>query len=172
LVAADTTQPLPWWSLKQGWRRGSVLQGTPGRMDTAYHTWRMDRFNSTTQDDDLVSGPAADPDHDGLSNFAEFSLGLPPQAADTSVLKPTTFLVELGRDRYLSFSYGRNHAAVGTTWTVETSADAKTWTADSAEIVPVSVQACDSATDLVIVRSARPVTEETKRFFRLKISGL
>ncbi len=171
LVAADTTQPLPWWSLKQGWRRGSVLQGTPGRMDTAYHTWRMDRFNSATQDDDLVSGPAADPDHDGLSNFAEFSLGLSPQAADTSVLKPATFFVEIGRERYLAFSHGRSRSAPGTVWTVETSPDGKTWTADAAEVVTVSVQPLDSGADLVMVRSARPVTVEPRRFFRLRISG-
>jgi hypothetical protein len=41
---------------------------------TAFDRWRMHRFTPEQLQDPLISGPSADPDHNGWNNVAEFAL--------------------------------------------------------------------------------------------------
>ncbi len=72
---------------------------------TAFDLWRMDRFSAEELANPLLSGPAADPDHNGLNNLTEFVLAIDPLAngADLPSVRPgtdgyTTILVRRRKD--------------------------------------------------------------------------
>jgi hypothetical protein len=44
-----------------------------------YAVWRVEQFTSPANADPLISGPDADPDHDGFTNAAEFAFGSDPE---------------------------------------------------------------------------------------------
>ena len=81
---------------------------------TAYETWAS---NDAYTGVDL-SNPAADADHDGLSNFHEFAFGLDPTVGASA--NPCTPL------RGTQFSYTKR-ATSGLSYTVEYSTDLTTW---------------------------------------------
>ena len=81
---------------------------------TAYETWAA---NPAYAGFDL-SNPAADADHDGMSNFMEFAFGLDPTMGTSA--NPCTPL------HGTQFSYTRR-ANSGLTYTVEYSTDLTTW---------------------------------------------
>jgi hypothetical protein len=49
--------------------------------------WRSAIFTAAELTDDLVSGPAGDPDHDGLTNLAEYFFATPPKEVDLHPLR-------------------------------------------------------------------------------------
>lgn len=42
--------------------------------------WQAENFSSSELDDPALSGPAADPDHDGMTNLVEFAFGFDPKS--------------------------------------------------------------------------------------------
>lgn len=65
----------------QGYAGGSVIES---RASLSFESWRRLHFNTSSQTGD--SADNADPDHDGLTNFAEFAFGLDPMDSRSSVL--------------------------------------------------------------------------------------
>jgi hypothetical protein len=49
--------------------------------------WRSAIFTAAELTDDLVSGPSGDPDHDGLTNLAEYFFATPPKEVDSHPLR-------------------------------------------------------------------------------------
>ena len=78
--------------------------------------WRFDQFGVYDDDGSVLAGDAEDYDGDGLSNLAEYALGLDPKAASAS---PVT----LGRSgNFLTLSYPRRSPAdPALTYTVQAS---------------------------------------------------
>ena len=55
---------------------------TPGGLGLGlktYAVWRVEQFTAPANSDPLISGPDADPDHDGFSNAEEFAFGSDPE---------------------------------------------------------------------------------------------
>lgn len=65
-----------------GYLASRLINGSPGwaglpQPNQTFSEWQRLYFTSTQVNDAALSGPNADPDKDGLSNFAEFATGLP-----------------------------------------------------------------------------------------------
>jgi len=89
--------------------------------------WQSQMFVGAAATNPTVSGPDADPDHDGLSNLAEYALGLDPvSSSDSRALK--TGLVSGN----WSFTYTRPADRADIIYRVEWSSDLRIWNATPA----------------------------------------
>ncbi len=130
----------------EGWRAGSFAQGDLGNP--------------------AVSGPAADPDGDGLSNLLEYALAAEPANPDAAgLLSP-------GTAGDLSLSYltltARLRADTGALKIIpQASADLATWN----EPAPVLISSTNhgNGTRTLVFRDTSPLGSTSKRFLRLKV---
>jgi hypothetical protein len=76
-------------------------------LDTPFDAWRFAHFNQSELAQISISGPDADPDHDGVSNWQEFLGGTNPRDA-TSVLRVA--IDALTNTAVIKFFAGSNHA--------------------------------------------------------------
>lgn len=129
----------------------------PDRPAMSYETWAETHFGS---EQDLPL-PDSDSDADGWSNLAEFALGtVPDDARSRAILEPRLSV----SGNALSYTFTRDPTAADVLVEPEVSSDLISWTA------AVSAEGVTMIDDgwIVSVRLERPVTEEPRRFVRLK----
>ena len=122
-----------------------------------YATWRSANFTGADLTNDAISGPAADPERCGLTNFARYAFAL---AARGPVASPVTTgtVVDSGQ-RYLTLTFPRRAAAADLNYVVEASIDLATWS---------SVATYGPGTSPVTHRDTVATTAATHRFLRLR----
>lgn len=128
----------------------------------AFEGWLLDHFAGGPAHADADA--AGDPDRDGISNLAEYALGLDPKVASQKSL--TTSVVTLDGQQYLRLSVPRDPQATGVVLTPEiadTLGNAMEWNEDE---VVIEV---DTAS-LFQVRDALPLSARTRRFLRARFS--
>jgi hypothetical protein len=91
-----------------------------------YDAWRQTRFSAAEAVEEGIAGPAADPDADGASNFAEFAFGSDPRRPDAASLGIRLVPPPAGGTAW-EFCYRRAHAAPGVSYRVEVSSDLRSW---------------------------------------------
>ncbi|HET7625061.1 MAG TPA: FAD-dependent oxidoreductase, partial [Verrucomicrobiae bacterium] len=126
--------------------------------------WQLDHFTSTELADSEVSGDAADPNHDGFPNIAEYALGLDPKNANESG-KP---FVSIQNNR-LTLTFSRAKAAMDVAVNVESSTNLMNWNSGP-DYVDDSVVADDGEKEIHIAQAKIPVESRPMAFLRLKIS--
>lgn len=90
-----------------------------------FSAWRNLKFSIAELADVTISGPNADPDGDGYSNFLEYALGLEPNNPDSIGLP------EVGATATeLTYTYARPADRADVTYAVEVSHDLVTWTTE------------------------------------------
>lgn len=81
-----------------------------------YIDWKALYFNAAEQADDSISGPGADPDHDGLTNIQEYFHNLdprhPPIATDKDALPQLGIEPASGTPQFLTLTYRRSARAL------------------------------------------------------------
>ena len=111
----------------------------------------------------------ADPDGDGLSNFAEMAFGAAPRVPDGN---PATAAFDTSANT-LTFSFVRPvlHRTLGFTYTLETSTDLSSgsWKAVSPDSVSVIAHPTDPTLESVSLTSGLPSV--SAMFYRLSVSG-
>jgi unsaturated rhamnogalacturonyl hydrolase len=122
-------------------------------------------FTGTELADPTVSSPAADPDHDGVSNLEEYALGLDPRQPDATLAQP---MVDTSSG-YLTLTFIRRHDVGDLSYIVEVSDDLVTWSSGSGCTREVSVTALDAQRDWVTVQDLTPISAVTSRFMRLRL---
>ncbi|MED5471871.1 MAG: lamin tail domain-containing protein, partial [Verrucomicrobiota bacterium] len=171
LVLIDP-QKNPDHALAENWTTSRSLHGAPIGNDKAYNfsQWQVLIFNDKQMADVSFSGPDADPDLDGLNNFAEFALGSSPIDPSDRSRFTDLDLVEIGGTQYYAFSYSRWTGADGVSFTVQVSSDLKDWKSGEEYLVPLATDS-ESAEGTVhkTFRSVIPSNERKGQFFRLKM---
>lgn len=86
--------------------------------------WQAANFTTAELANPAISGPDADPAHDGIRNFLKYAEGLPPKVSSTINQSITQSWESLN---YQALSFKQNYAATDLTYVVEVSTDLKTW---------------------------------------------
>ncbi|HWB02891.1 MAG TPA: lamin tail domain-containing protein [Verrucomicrobiales bacterium] len=140
------------------WRTSAAANGTPGTTDTTgYSAWKQARG---------IASDSADPDLDGLSNFAEYAMGTAFDAPSNGQF-PVAQLVSEGGSDYRAIAVRRSlGAADDVDLIVETSADLKTWTADA--VYAGESNNGDGQTATVTWREPQPANVSGRRYMRAR----
>lgn len=138
-------------------RTAAVAAASPA---TTWQQWRAAELAGTAE-----TGPADDPDRDGLSNLLEYVFGSPPTQAGPP---PTTALAtaEAGGQAYLQLSVPRRIDHVSAVLAIEVSDDLTHWFAGPGHTVVVGdTPAALVARDATVAGGGQPC-----RFMRLRAS--
>ncbi len=159
-------------AVASNWRASRGIHGTPAGTWSAYDfaDWQFWNFTAEELADPLVSGPDADQENDGLTNFAEFGLGTAPDDSITRTMLPTGMMVEEGGETYLGLAFNEWQGALGLTHAVELSLDLVNW--QSGPGVAVEVGSGIDHGDGTITRTFRstvPVSVNPEQFMRLRM---
>ena len=132
--------------------------------DHDYAGWRALNFSGADLASDAISGPAADPDGAGVTNFQRYAHGL---AARGPVAAPVTLgSVSSGGQRYLTLSFDRRAIATDLRYTVESSTDLASWAPVPGLTYAAGTPARVTAQDTV----ATSGPGAARRFLRLRIT--
>ncbi len=125
---------------------------------TAFSTWAAGAGLAPGQ-----RGASADPDGDGVPNLLEFALGLNPTVAGAA--GGNTGVVTVAGERYPTITFRRRQALGDVTLEVRvcTALDFSS----TLGVVEVSAGDNGDGTDTVVVRSAVPLSQQPRQFFRL-----
>lgn len=111
------------------------------------------------------TGETADPDGDGISNLLEYALNLNPTSADRNALPQATILEE-GGSSYLVLEVNKSSTASGISLIVESSSELQSWSSGEGNTVILE----DSAS-VLRVRDAQPISDNSRRFLRLRVEN-
>ena len=127
---------------------------------SGYQTWLAAHFAADEMQQTSISGPTADPDHDGLSNLLEYAFGLDPRSVNGAIA--TTLELMSGG---WTLTYARPADRGDVVFTVETSADLKTWTTAG-----VSHALASTTNGIETWRASYPTTANAPCFFRIVVT--
>jgi hypothetical protein len=150
-------------AIPSNWRASVSAGGTPGWADG-------DTFAAWAGRNGVTGQMADDSNANGLTNLAEYGLGLTPSSADTNGFISAGFeeiTVSGATDTYLVIHYRRNYAADDVTITPEMSTDLLTWTALTNEVSPPVTN--PNGTEDTVRRSPMPVTGGDRVFVRVSV---
>ena len=140
---------------------GSVTSGAAIlNVLSGFQPWSEVKFSAGELLDDNVSGPNADPDHDGLANLVEYALGLEPKTADQTGL-PTVSVQ--GSDWV--YTYTRPSDRADLTYEVELSTNLTGWSTSG-----VAHELVSTSGGTETWRAKYPVGSAANCYFRLKIT--
>ena len=152
------------------WRASMAPAGTPGTATGVFSSWAAGFFTTAELDDASVSGPDADPDHDGLSNVIELAFGSSPVSPSADRV-PTGQLVEVGSgenaETYLTITFTRDPSVPGYSAAPEFGSNLETWTGAG---VLLQTVAQPDGTETVTYRDSSPAGSG-RRFARVRVSG-
>jgi hypothetical protein len=152
--------------LPLSWRSSVAGQGTPGVVtEDAYQEWTLLYFSPAQLADDLVSGPTADPDGDGIENAIELALVGDPLVPSLEILPSATLTnypsgVPVPGD-YLTTTFHRRRDLGGLTALAQFSGDLVDWS-DSGVALTVIDQG--DGTEIVTYRDTQAATFTTETF--------
>ena len=125
-----------------GRRKFDVALGPQGVMLTAqanvltsFAQWQQAEFTAAELQDTSVSGPNADPDDDGIVNFAEYALGLSAKLADSNPILPAVQTDPGTGDTILTLTFPWGDNMTDAQYDVETTQDLKTWQTVSTQVI-------------------------------------
>ncbi len=139
------TETLTDHALAGSWGVSTSEGGTPGLPDDgvvnppspsgSFAQWVADHFTDPERANATISGPLADPDHDGWVNLQEFGLAGLPKQPDGSLIRVRYLLVDGERRPHMTYRTSVN--AAGVTHNLEISRELNTWQPYTAEAVSV-----------------------------------
>ena len=156
------------------WTASAQLGGMPGGIPRpqTYSAWRSLAFNILDAADSSVSGQNADPDRDGLTNFAEYALGCVPTYPDSAQPLATAQIENISGSNYLTFQYRLMSGATDASVVPEITGDLVNWLNGASNIVAVSGPTANPNGSVTSkVRDINQSPQSNRRQFHLKITG-
>ena len=148
---------------------------TGALITTTYAGWKGQSFTSAQQLNATMSGDAATPSGDGISNLMKYALGLNPNRISSgSATLPHTQLLPVTGTNHLMLTFTYNTNATDLAYLVEASSDLTTWTSINPFNLSnqFSVVANPGAgTETLTIVDVQPASSSQRRFMRLKIIG-
>ena len=156
-----------------GWVDRITFTEPGGTEDSAYSIWATAHFSPTDLLNPAISGPDADPNHDGVVNLLHFAFNLAPFDNGSVILQPgtgtfglpTSRVVDLG-GRRLVVEYIRRKASTdpGVTYTAQFTGTLGSWqNSTTLEIV----ESIDATWERVIVQDH--IAGSARRFVRVQV---
>ena len=149
------------------WRASAKLGGTPGGQ-LNFASWQREAFSTVELSDSAISGPNADPDQDGWSNFLEFAFGSLPGDVSSVPAEIESGIETVDGERYSTLSYSRGPGERAVTFSAEISDDLKFWKIGGVPLSPETVHPDGSIT--AGFRHSVPI-DENDRYLRLKVTS-
>lgn len=109
-------------------------------VDNRYDRWRFAAFTPAQNADPLISGPAADPDRDGLNNYAESVFGTPPLIPAAAATQPLTIAAD---GPTLRLSIRRSAAAAAVPIVLQSSSGLTVWSPAPGAILAETTESPD-----------------------------
>jgi len=157
-------------ALGYNWRSSMGIGGSPAGIiqEMSFSEWQAANFSERELADSSISGANEDPDGDGWSNYAEFSLGMAPKDAVARIVLPEAGYVESGDEIYLTFTYREWEGAKDVLYRVETSEDLVSWETgeEVLEELGTPIDYGDGTTGRAF-RVKAPLSEASLKFVRL-----
>jgi hypothetical protein len=157
-LSPDGTGPVRW--LTSATLNSSNAPPVPG-----YAAWASVTFSPDASPDSIV--PSADPDHDGLSNLAEYAFVLSPLRVSPS---PLTLVHVPGSDS-LSFTFRQRTGAPDLKYQIETSSDLSSWNRSANEVDVLAETAQPDGATLVLARLRSAAEFSSHRFIRIVVDS-
>ncbi|MGI8603383.1 MAG: lamin tail domain-containing protein [Verrucomicrobiales bacterium] len=152
------------------WTSSAMPGGLPGGIShtTSYAMWKELIWGPARAGDAAISGPAADPDHDGLTNLGEYALGLSPRHSDAGAALPVVSFESFGGSDHLTIEFRLPSGLTDVTVTPQIASQLGNWSSGlpTLELISVSATLADG-TQLWKYRDTTPAA--TRRFVRLHI---
>ncbi len=177
-ISADGTGPslerINWRAFANdsgNWRVSAANGGTPAALAPInFAGWQNLFFSPAELENPAISGHAADPDGDGLSNLAEFAAGLDPRISDGGGISDVSLESESGEGPYLTLRYRRSLSAQNVQYFVDTSMSLGEWSLGDSVQIGSAVNNGDG-TETISRRDTVPVSGGSQRFIRLRVVG-
>jgi len=130
-----------------------------------FDIWRAAHFTTSELNDPTISGPAADPDHDGLSNLLEYALGTDPKTRNDSAA-PTVAHTQVSGKNYLTLVFTKLTTLSDVAYDVQVSNDLVTWHSGSSYVVRMD----DGTTTSAIFRDLTAIEDLPQQWMRLVVT--
>lgn len=127
--------------------------------------FRRRTFTAAQLADPAISGPAADPDRDGIANFLEYAFLLDPWFADAGLLR-----MQAGNSGF-RYTYTRRKLAADLVYEPEVSESLGGWRPAGGEVREVVVDETATAQTIEVTDLVEPLPGGA-RFHRLRVSGV
>ena len=165
IVIRDENTPWQEWGDVDKWALSLNHSGSPSTANgstfsTSFEEWARANFNEIDLMDPNTSGPSADADNDGVSNFAEYAFGTDANGAAGGVLSYDT------DGSTIDLSYVRATRAVDVNFILESGNNLEGWAPETRGAVAID-PAVGSSEKVNI--TGIPMSE-VKEFFRLRIT--
>jgi hypothetical protein len=132
---------------------------------TGFSSWQSRNFSTAQLTDASVSGPNADPYGSGVENLLAYALGLDPATAQTTDVPTPTI-----QNGHLTITYTVPSAITDVSYSVEVSADMKTWGTGTGYTQVLSSTTSSTGVTMT-VQDVLPTTTQ-KHFMRLRVTQL
>jgi len=154
------------------WTTSAMPGGMPGGSASpqAFDKWRALFWGGADATNNLVSGPAADPDADGISNFLEYAFGLLPFEASVAPAVQV-WVEEFDGESHLALRITRSSSAANATFLWEQSADLANWSSAADTLDLISAQSLPNGLVTEQFREINPLPLNTARFLRLRVAA-
>ncbi|CAN5141704.1 hypothetical protein BH23VER1_BH23VER1_29260 [soil metagenome] len=157
------------------WVASAQTGGLPGGtiVPISFDTWRERHFSAAQLADPTISGPDADPDHDGLPTLVEFGLGTPPMFRNHLDVLPKATLEPVGQDVFLALTLYYNGSAANLSAEVEVCSALEDWASGAPDTVVMDGPTPQGdGTMRVKIRDTIPATETPGlRFIRARFTA-
>lgn len=152
-------------ALATNWIASAVPGGMPGGVAPAqtYATWRLLFWDTASATNDVISGPNADPDGDGLNNVLEYAFGLSPTVSQP-IPRLQTAVQTFNGEQYLVVKIRWNSGAADVTPILQASSDLQNWGSVGYNLVPVAGEDGASEYDFFV---SSPMSATRWQFLRL-----